>query len=101
VCGESSGLHRFVGDFVSVDHLFIDLVTHHPVPTTLPSISFARLRRSMQRSNREAKSSPVNQTTPDVRFTPQSGHDLSALGCPLSAKSGSRHDFIGDQHDPR
>ena len=24
----------------------------------------------------------------DVRFTPESGHELSGLGCPLSAKSG-------------
>jgi hypothetical protein len=24
----------------------------------------------------------------DVRFTAESGHQLSALGCPLSAKSG-------------
>jgi len=36
VCGESSGLHRFVGDFVSVDHLFIDLVIHHPVQLPSP-----------------------------------------------------------------
>ena len=26
----------------------------------------------------------------DVRFTPESGHQLIALGCPLNAKSGHR-----------
>jgi hypothetical protein len=29
----------------------------------------------------------IEAPSPDVRFTPKSGHDLSALGCPLCAKS--------------
>ena len=34
----------------------------------------------------------INEDTDDVRFTPQSGRQLSALGCSLSAISGSvRH----------
>ena len=30
----------------------------------------------------------IEAPPPDVRFTPNSGHQLTALGCPLSANSG-------------
>ena len=30
-CDRTSGLHRFVGDFVNEDHLFIDLMINHHI----------------------------------------------------------------------
>jgi hypothetical protein len=33
----------------------------------------------------------IAATLADVRFTPESGHQLSLLGCPLCAKSGLMH----------
>src|SRR5262249_15604212 len=32
----------------------------------------------------------IEERSPDVRFTPKSGHGLSMPGCPLCANSGSR-----------
>jgi hypothetical protein len=31
-CDESGGLYRFVGDFVSEDHLLLDLMVNHRAP---------------------------------------------------------------------
>ena len=35
----------------------------------------------------------IEAPPPDVRFTPESGHQLSALGCPLGFDDERRHPY--------
>jgi hypothetical protein len=61
-CDQTSSLHRLVGDFVSEDHLFIDLMINHRVrsldPRSLLAVAVAHGEAGVQfldgRGRREA-----------------------------------------------
>jgi hypothetical protein len=60
----------------------------YPQARGLTGIATMRDYRLGRHDFRFGSKADIPQRNRDVRFTPESGHQLSALGCPLSARSG-------------